>query len=253
VVYVCKGAIVVTLAARAERSPYLNLDFGAGEGEGFLHPVVEAEDGGALFVGGALGGVLGETQGAESDGAGGGEIGLEGLLDFGADQRREEALEEFVFQAEKALGYAGFALAGAAAEQLAIDAAGIVAFGGDDAEAAEFDDAFVEANVGAATGHVGGDGDAAGVAGGATMIASSWWRMALRTVTSRPRARSCCASSSLAWTLRVPTSIGWRVAWTRSISATMADHFSSAVAKTWSGRCLRMQGRLGGIATTGSL
>ena len=50
------------------------LDFGAGEGESFLHPVVEAEDAGALFVGGALGGVLGETQGAVGESARGGEI-----------------------------------------------------------------------------------------------------------------------------------------------------------------------------------
>ena len=88
------------------------------------------------------------------------------MLDFVADNGGEEALKKFVFQTDKGLGIAGFALAGAAAKKLAVDAAGVVALGGDDAEAAEFVDAFVEADVCSAAGHVGGDRDAAGVAGG---------------------------------------------------------------------------------------
>ncbi len=57
------------------------------------------------------------------------------------------------------------ALAGAAAAQLAVDAARLVAFGADHEEAAEFGDAFAEFDVGAAAGHVGGDGDRALLAG----------------------------------------------------------------------------------------
>src|SRR5262245_15872696 len=40
-----------------------------------------------------------------------------------------------------------------------------MAFGSDDAEASEFGDQVAEADVGAASGHVGGDSDAPGVAG----------------------------------------------------------------------------------------
>ena len=119
-----------------------------------------------MFIGAFLGGVLGEAEGADGEGAGGWEIGGQGLLDFVADHRGEEALEKFVFEADEALGDAGFALAGAAAEELAVDAGRVVAFGGDDVEAAEFGDVFVEADVGAASSQVGRDCDAAGVAGG---------------------------------------------------------------------------------------
>ena len=39
-----------------------------------MHPVVEAEDGGALFEGGALGGVLGESERADGEDASAGKI-----------------------------------------------------------------------------------------------------------------------------------------------------------------------------------
>ena len=44
------------------------------------------------------------------------------------------AFDEFVFGAHKGLGTAGVALAGGASEELAIDAAGFVALGGDHVE-----------------------------------------------------------------------------------------------------------------------
>ena len=65
----------------------------------------------------------------------------------------------------KHLGAAGIALAGGAAEELAIDAAGTVGFGGHDVQAAHFGDAAGQLDVGAAPGHVGGDGDLPGQAG----------------------------------------------------------------------------------------
>src|SRR4029079_18495195 len=54
---------------------------------------------------------------------------------------------------------AGVALPAAAAAELATDAGGVVHFGADHVHAAQLGDAFAQANVGAATGHVRRDGD----------------------------------------------------------------------------------------------
>ena len=59
----------------------------------------------------------------------------------------------------------GVALARAAAAQLAVNAARLVAFRADDVQAAEFGDAGAEFDVRAAAGHVGGDGHRAALAG----------------------------------------------------------------------------------------
>jgi len=56
-------------------------------------------------------------------------------------------------------------LAGAAAAQLAVDAARLVALGADHVEAADLVDAGPEFDVGTAAGHVGGDGDGAALSG----------------------------------------------------------------------------------------
>ena len=50
-------------------------------------------------------------------------------------------------------------MASAAADQLAVDAAGVVHFGADDVQPAQFGDARAEFDVGAAAGHVRRDGD----------------------------------------------------------------------------------------------
>ena len=57
-------------------------------------------------------------------------------------------------------------MAAAAADELAVDALGFVELGANDVQAADVEDARAEADVGAAAGHVGGDGDFAELAGG---------------------------------------------------------------------------------------
>ena len=139
--------------------------FCAGEAEGFVHPVVGFEDGAALAEGLALGFVLGDAEeffvegvvGAGGAGAGGGACS--------AAEARGVLEDEFIVEGDEGLGGAGVALAAGAAEELAVDAAGFVAFGGDDVQAAEFGDAAAEFDVGAAAGHVGGDGDFSFAAG----------------------------------------------------------------------------------------
>ena len=74
-------------------------------------------------------------------------------------------LQQRVFQAEHEQGGARIALAAAAAHELVVDAAGFVALGADDIEAAQRDHAGAEADVGATAGHVGGDGDGTELSG----------------------------------------------------------------------------------------
>ncbi len=76
-----------------------------------------------------------------------------------------EVAHEVVFEGEEELGRARVALAGAAAAQLAVDAARFVALGAEHEEAAELGHAFAQLDVRAASRHVGGDGDGAALAG----------------------------------------------------------------------------------------
>ena len=82
------------------------------------------------------------------------------------------AEEEVVLGAAEHLGGAGVALAGGAAEELAVDAAAAVRLGGDHVQAAEFGDAAAELDVGAAAGHVRRDGDLPRWPASATISAS---------------------------------------------------------------------------------
>ena len=72
---------------------------------------------------------------------------------------RAEQAHEVVLQGNEKVGGAGIALARATSAQLAVNAAGFVALGADDVQAAQPGDAFAQFDVGAAAGHVGGDGD----------------------------------------------------------------------------------------------
>ena len=63
------------------------------------------------------------------------------------------------------MGRTRIALARATAAQLAIDAAGFMPLRADDMQAARIGHAWAEFNIGAAAGHVGGDGDGAALAG----------------------------------------------------------------------------------------
>ena len=85
------------------------------------------------------------------------------LHDAGDAVGAEEA-HQVVFQGDIEDAGAGVSLAGAASPQLEIDAAGVMAFGADDVEAAQFPDAGSQLDVGASSGHVGGDGDGAPLA-----------------------------------------------------------------------------------------
>ena len=79
--------------------------------------------------------------------------------------RRSEIAHQVVFEGDEELRAARVALAGATAAELAVDAAGFVALGADDEQAAGFRHALAEFDVGAAAGHVGGHGDGARLAG----------------------------------------------------------------------------------------
>ena len=76
-----------------------------------------------------------------------------------------EGLDDLVLERDEELGEAGVALAGAAAGELAVDPARLVALGADDVQAAQLGDAVAELDVGAAAGHVGGHGHLARLAG----------------------------------------------------------------------------------------
>ena len=69
-----------------------------------------------------------------------------------------EDAQQVVFQGEIEPGGPGIALAAGAAPELVVDAAGLVAFGAQDVEAAPFHHPFAQDDVGAPAGHVGGDG-----------------------------------------------------------------------------------------------
>ena len=79
----------------------------------------------------------------------------EGFHDFGHAVAGAEVSHEVVLEAHVEAGAAGIALAGAAASELAVDAAGFMALGAEHEEAANFSDALAEFDVGATAGHVG--------------------------------------------------------------------------------------------------
>ena len=81
------------------------------------------------------------------------------------DAVRAEQAHQIVFERDEKVRGTGIALARATAAQLAVDAAGFVALGADHVQAAEFGHARPEFNVGAAAGHVRGDGHRAALAG----------------------------------------------------------------------------------------
>ena len=126
-------------------------------------------------------------------------------------------------------------------------------FGHDDVQAAEFIHALAEMNVGAAAGHVGGDGDAAALAGlrddlGLVPI--------LRGVEHGVRQPGGLQFRARA--LAMPQPSGSRSGPARRARAALATratinfHFASSVATTTSGRWMRRTGFAVGIATTGS-
>ena len=109
---------------------------------------------------------LGGFDGAGDEGVFDGFVFLHAqFVHDGGDVFRAEQAHEVVFEGEEEARGAGVALTAAAAAELVVDAAALVAFGADDVEAAEGGDAFAEDDVGAAAGHVGGDGDGAALSG----------------------------------------------------------------------------------------
>ena len=72
-----------------------------------------------------------------------------------------EDAHQVVLEGEEEARLARVALTAGAAAQLVVDAPRFVALGADDVQAADIGDALAEHDVGAAAGHVGGDGDAA--------------------------------------------------------------------------------------------
>ena len=79
--------------------------------------------------------------------------------------RAESRFDDFIVERKKLPIGAGVALPAAAADELPIDALRFVQLGADDVQAAKLVDAFAEADVGTAAGHVRGDRDFALLAG----------------------------------------------------------------------------------------
>ena len=73
--------------------------------------------------------------------------------------------EQIVFGGDEETGAAGIALTSGTAAELVIDAAAFVFVGADDVKTAEGGDAIAKFDVGAASGHVGGNGHCAALAG----------------------------------------------------------------------------------------
>src|SRR5919204_952162 len=82
-----------------------------------------------------------------------------------AVRRRAEDLHEVVLEGDEELARAGVTLAAGTTAELVVDAPALVALGADDVQAARFLHAGAEHDVGASTGHVGGDGDGLGLSG----------------------------------------------------------------------------------------
>src|SRR5205814_2245330 len=80
------------------------------------------------------------------------------------EQTAEDAAYQFIVEADHGLPLAGVALAPAAAEQLTIDAAGLMSLGGNHEQTTGLADAGGKPDVGSASGHVRGHGYAAGLA-----------------------------------------------------------------------------------------
>ena len=73
--------------------------------------------------------------------------------------------EQVVIGRDKELGRAGIALPSGSADELPIDATAVVLLGGDDVQATSFESGRVRFDVGAASGHVGGNRDGSAVTG----------------------------------------------------------------------------------------
>ena len=87
------------------------------------------------------------------------------LEDFGDHARVREEAHQIVLERDEEFRAAGVALAGTAAAQLAVDAAGFVALRAEHEEAAELAHALAELDVGAAPRHVRGDRHGAALTG----------------------------------------------------------------------------------------
>ena len=115
------------------------------EGERVVEPGVGAEDARALLKCELLSATLGEGD------AGVGEGTIARRLQKILRGLGQVTAHQLVFRTDEGLRGTGIALASGTAEELSIDAAGFVAFRGDDVEATECDDVRAEANVRAAT------------------------------------------------------------------------------------------------------
>jgi len=101
------------------------------------------------------------------DGLGQGLVGdllvlgdVEGV-EHGGHALRSEQAHEVVLEGDVEAGFAGVSLTSASASQLVVDAAGLVALGAHDLEAAGGPGLFIQLDIGASACHVGGDGDGA--------------------------------------------------------------------------------------------
>ena len=126
----------------------------------FIEPLIVAGEGAAAFEVGALDVAL---RAEEVRGEFSGEFAFG--IRRGFPQRRGVPGEEVVFQREEELRAAGLALAGGAADELAVDARALVALEADDVEPARAPRCLGHRDVRAAARHVRGDGHGRGLAG----------------------------------------------------------------------------------------
>ena len=124
-------------------------------------------------------------------------------------RRGEKAPQQFIVQGDHQARPARVALARGAAEELAVDAAGLVRLGGDDVQPAELRDARRQLDVGAAAGHVRRDRDPSLLSRPRRRLRLALVMHGVEQLKSPGRAPPAVAAScSLASTLRVPTSTG---------------------------------------------
>ena len=136
---------------------------------------------------------------------------------------------EGIFKGDIEFGGSRISLAGAAAAQLSVDAARLVACRADDIEAAEICHTWFKFNVGSASGHVGGNGDCSALARSAIISASLSLCLALRTVCSSLFCLKMRDSFSETSTDSVPIRMGRPFSWISRTSLRMALYFSRSV------------------------
>ena len=172
--------------------------------------------------------------------------GAEAVQDL-VDPVAGEDADQVVLGRQEEARAARVALAAGAAAELVVDAAGLVALGADDVEAAELAHAVAELDVDAAAGHVRRDRDGAALAGVLDDLGLAGVVLGVQHVVRDARAREHPGGISEISTEIVPTSTGWPRSWRSAMSSMTARNFASFVLKMKSFSSTRGSARCVGI------